>query len=541
MKKLHLFGSLIGVLVIVALLVATLPLIAQTTVTAIDTYTLAVQVNGCGTTAPVVGLYEYEAEAVVALDAEPCADWVFNSWTGDVANPLSPTTTVTMDRDKSVAANFNQIGVGLESPMLTWGVNVTLDGAAAPIGTTIEVFVGADGTPDGSRDVLTAGEYGAILVRGRSYSYGEVLTYKVNGFTAVKLGPDVGVYGLQNQVVNLAAVSSPTPIEVNIDIKPGSDPNLLYLNSKGMLPVAILGTEDYDAMTIDPDTVRLHGIKSDGYKIRDVDHDGYKDMMVYFENEDIVATLGVVEIEDEILLQLIGELSDGTPISGEDMVVMAKKGKGKKKEKSLEPILVYETMASEVEPTSSTTTWTWSFGGDGFHYRHLPDAYVGQVILDDIDTSTMPYEVQGVFWYDCDAMEWKFWAPGAPGCTLDTLGGGHTFDYFVMVAYGACDWEIPITGEIPPPIPPSDSHDWTFCSAGYFPQHLPDGYTGEVVLDDLIDVPTEVQGVYSYDGNEWLFWAPGAPECTLMALGGGHTYDYAVVVTNPCEWNIPLP
>ena len=84
---------------------------------------------------------------------------------------------------------------------------------------------------------------------------------------------------------------------------------------------------------------------------------------------------------------------------------------------------------------------------------------------------------------------------------------------------------------------------WSFCKSGFFPKHLPDSYTGHVLLADLVDVPSEVQGVYWYDCNamEWLFWAPGAPGCTLPILGGGHTYDFMVALTGSCDWEIPLP
>jgi hypothetical protein len=95
--------------------------------------------------------------------------------------------------------------------MLTWG-NVTLDGAAAQIGTTVEVFIGADATPSGSRDVFVVGEYGGIVVSALDIRFGEDLTYKVSGFVATKRGPDEGVFGLKNQVVNLEAISgSPLP------------------------------------------------------------------------------------------------------------------------------------------------------------------------------------------------------------------------------------------------------------------------------------------------------------------------------------------
>ena len=83
-------------------------------------------------------------------------------------------------------------------------------------------------------------------------------------------------------------------------------------------------------------------------------------------------------------------------------------------------------------------------------------------------------------------------------------------------------------------------HTWTFDTAGFFPKHLTDSYYGQVVLDDLVDVPDEVQGVYYSDLGTWKFWAPGAPGCTLATLGGGHTYDYLVAVTGLCEWDVPL-
>ncbi len=49
-------------------------------------------------------------------------------------------------------------------------------------------------------------------------------------------------------------------VECAVDIKPGSCPNPLNVNSKGVLPVAILGTDDLDVTTIDLNTIRLMGV-----------------------------------------------------------------------------------------------------------------------------------------------------------------------------------------------------------------------------------------------------------------------------------------
>ena len=83
---------------------------------------------------------------------------------------------------------------------------------------------------------------------------------------------------------------------------------------------------------------------------------------------------------------------------------------------------------------------TWTFSTAGFFPKHLPDVYTGQVVLADLDPADIPAQVQGVWWYDGPALEWKFWVPGAGG-DLTTLGGGHTYDYMVLVS-GACEWEI---------------------------------------------------------------------------------------------------
>ena len=47
--------------------------------------------------------------------------------------------------------------------------------------------------------------------------------------------------------------------EIAIDIKPGSFPNSINLGSNGVVPVAILSTDTFDASTVDPFTVTLAG------------------------------------------------------------------------------------------------------------------------------------------------------------------------------------------------------------------------------------------------------------------------------------------
>ena len=69
-------------------------------------YTLTMGTSGNGTTTPVAGDHEYGEGAVVSITANPGSGYVFSSWTGDVANSSSRSTTITMDEDKTVTPNF---------------------------------------------------------------------------------------------------------------------------------------------------------------------------------------------------------------------------------------------------------------------------------------------------------------------------------------------------------------------------------------------------------------------------------------------------
>ena len=54
-----------------------------------------------------------------------------------------------------------------------------------------------------------------------------------------------------------SGVPQTSVIPIPIDIKPGSDPNSINLKSKGIFPVAVLGSMDFDATQIDFSTVRF--------------------------------------------------------------------------------------------------------------------------------------------------------------------------------------------------------------------------------------------------------------------------------------------
>ncbi|MEE4312536.1 MAG: T9SS type A sorting domain-containing protein [candidate division KSB1 bacterium] len=78
------------------------------------TLTVALTPVGGGTIDPGLGVHTYDSSAVVNLTATPASGYVFDNWTGDVADPNSANTSVTMDDDKSITGNFEQDVVPVE-------------------------------------------------------------------------------------------------------------------------------------------------------------------------------------------------------------------------------------------------------------------------------------------------------------------------------------------------------------------------------------------------------------------------------------------
>ncbi|MFC1799582.1 FlgD immunoglobulin-like domain containing protein [Candidatus Eisenbacteria bacterium] len=135
-------------------------------------------------------------------------------------------------------------------------------------------------------------------------------------------------------LLTLQKVTPVIEIAVDLDIKPTSCPNPLNTKSNGVLPIAILGTDDFDVSTIDPATVTLEGVPALRWAYEDVatpfggdlcdchelGPDGYMDMTFKFETQAIVTALGAVTDGEYRPLTLLGLTLDGVPIRGEDCV-----------------------------------------------------------------------------------------------------------------------------------------------------------------------------------------------------------------------------
>ncbi len=178
---------------------------------------------------------------------------------------------------------------------------------------------------------------------------GDVDGNGASDFVVAALAQDVGGNVDQGQmyVFGLPALE----LEAQLDIKPGSCPNPFNRKSRGVLPVAVLGTMDFDVTTIDVSTVRLARADGVGGEVaplegppgphsvfedvatpfegepcdcHDLGADGYLDLSMKFSSPDVVAVLELDDVPggSELELVVTGSLLDETPFVAYDCIVL---------------------------------------------------------------------------------------------------------------------------------------------------------------------------------------------------------------------------
>lgn len=137
---------------------------------------------------------------------------------------------------------------------------------------------------------------------------------------------------------------------VAFDVKPGSCPNPMSARDRGVVSAAVLGTPDFDVSQIDPASIRLAGVAPLRWSLEDAGSpfepylgkaeceldcleggpDGWLDLGLTFDAQELLAALGEVADRDCLVVTLTGNLAEeagGTPIQGEDVVLILDRGR----------------------------------------------------------------------------------------------------------------------------------------------------------------------------------------------------------------------
>lgn len=134
--------------------------------------------------------------------------------------------------------------------------------------------------------------------------------------------------------VTVSVIEPPPSVTLTVDIKPGSEANPVNLSSHGVIPVAILGSADFDVSQIDPSTILLEGVAPVRCSMADLDlddsddtlvtGDGFADLKLKFRTAQLAAVLGDFTRNETVVLTLTAQLLDGTAVEGTDTIRVLK-------------------------------------------------------------------------------------------------------------------------------------------------------------------------------------------------------------------------
>lgn len=130
-------------------------------------------------------------------------------------------------------------------------------------------------------------------------------------YSSNEIGVFSDQFGPAELIVDLA-------LPIAIDVKPGKDRNPINLDSEGVIPVAILTTDVFDATTVDPSTVHFGAAGTEAATVHsalgDVDGDRDTDMILHFKTQDTGILCGGTSVS------LTGETLTGQAINGSDAI-----------------------------------------------------------------------------------------------------------------------------------------------------------------------------------------------------------------------------
>ena len=250
--------------------------------------------------------------------------------------------------------------VVLETPGRPESVDITCDGTRAVVETSAGLmWIDLEATPPvvlsdnfgptridyNSTSTVAFSADGSLLFVGGNQ---QIDVYDVNPDLPVLRG-SIPMQGRIYSVATLPCSAASTELEVAVDIEPRSCPNQLYVKSRGVVKVAILGSEDFDVMSVDPRSVQIDGVSPFNWKLKDAatpydtdsmqgdcrdctrkGRDGFLDLVLMFKRKDIAKVIGPATDESCLVLTLTGQTFEGKDILGDDVVHITSKKQASK-------------------------------------------------------------------------------------------------------------------------------------------------------------------------------------------------------------------